>query len=120
MTSTKRPWRLFQSSPVRIGRALTIAIQKKINFGPVSILARPHWTGARSGCLSAVPASEVSILARPHWTGAHRVRFAQGVFRLFQSSPVRIGRALADIKNTIGGIKVSILARPHWTGALTL
>ena len=39
---------------------------------------------------------------------------------MFQSSPVRIGRALPERVNAgcrTGWRQVSILARPHWTGA---
>ena len=36
----------------------------------------------------------VSILARPHWTGAQTAINAEIDTALFQSSPVRIGRAL--------------------------
>ena len=39
----------------------------------------------------------VSILARPHWTGAPSTKRPPKKRWLFQSSPVRIGRALKGI-----------------------
>ena len=63
----------FQSSPVRMGRALR-------QFSDISLTFR------------------VSILARPHGTGAPVAVFRNADGVMFQSSPVRMGRALCPLK----------------------
>ena len=63
-------------------------------FTAVSILARPHWTGARHTCQFMPHPQIVSILARPHWTGAPLPCTPAWGQPMFQSSPVRMGRAL--------------------------
>ena len=106
----------FQSSPVRIGRALSLPPSLSHTV-EVSILARPHWTGALTVGNALTASLKVSILARPHWTGAPKAATSTPKTSLFQSSPVRIGRALFYLYDRGVKIRVSILARPHWTGA---
>ncbi len=108
---------MFQSSPVREGRALEFL------------------------AVGRLPPLFVSILARPRRTGALHGRSPPAALRWFQSSPVREGRALGGIDGRepgqagfnprpsakdgrstadyelVGRFAVSILARPRRTGA---
>ncbi len=134
---------MFQSSPVREGRALPASGGKLEGGQRVSILARPRRTGAlvprttpllRSTGFNPRPSAKdgrsrlkpyraqidkVSILARPRRTGALIASSVRCCCNVFQSSPVREGRALAPAATAATYLfYVSILARPRRTGAL--
>src|SRR5512138_3480465 len=113
-------WRtasLFQSSPVRNGQALgclayggygtasfnprpsamdrrSALVGHPDTDDPVSILARPQWTGAPIAFNDTTNPRRFSILARPQLTGARRTCSTPPTPMQFQSSPVRNGQAL--------------------------
>ena len=84
---------MFQSSPVRMGRALRVRILILLacsGFNP-----RPSaWDGRSYRNQPVAGGLVVSILARPHGTGARQVFADDEEVKKFQSSPVRMGRAL--------------------------
>ncbi len=105
------------SSPVRMGRALLHHVEHP--FPLVCFNPRPSaWDGRSQALTRRCTRFLVSILARPHGTGALKALVLPAPKNaMFQSSPVRMGRALKNNENNQNHKQVSILARPHGTGA---